>query len=158
MRRKRSIGASVSFLDTLSNAMAAVLIVAIIQMSPASSTGEGAAKGFYFVSATANESRNNTYLEMIIQQDTSLVFSEVAPIDSPYHFDHAPGHIRLLITERIPPSARVWLFLRESITEAPDSLSVALSSLMPSGASESMIEMLTRENCYRVEIPQRMLR
>jgi hypothetical protein len=155
MKRHRTPGMMIAFLDTLSNAMAAILILAITQLHPKS--GEGVVQGFFFINAHAMEFSSRYHLEMKVSTDTLTVFSEESSLQTNYRFVRLEGSIALLVTEDIKKGTRLFVFLTEAVSEAPDTIDVMVDASLPSGRSIPTIIQLTKIGDYSNRIPNEVI-
>lgn len=153
MRRGNGFVSSVSFLDVLCNAMAAILIVAIIQLNPGKSASHGEGGKFLSVRAELQGGGNRCELEMLLREGDQSVFSEVAQ-SGPYRFLHGPGTVTLVLLRPASQFVQLYVFVREPIADAPGALTVVVNS--SAGSSSATLE-LNAANDYRQEVPRDLL-
>ncbi len=142
----------IAFLDVLSNAMAAILIIAIIQLNPERSDDERIS-GLFFIKASLLELNNNSDLGMRIETRSEIIFDEDPILKSDYCFMQSEGSTILFVTKNLDEGVRIFIFLKQNVFNYSDSTAISIDVSLPNKKERKVLWIL-KDTYYEVEIPK----
>ncbi len=156
MRSRRTPPFLLSFFDTLCNATAALLILAVVQLKPYRDTGT--AEGFHYVKVRMPEVSQEYELKMYLLDGASgrRRHSDQSGWGRHLYFDHRLGEVTLITTRHLTEKERLFVYLgNPPVSGEPIELQIDLH--LP-GIDRTELLSVSRETMFVAEIPEEVLR
>ncbi|MDH3889502.1 MAG: hypothetical protein OEV49_00320 [candidate division Zixibacteria bacterium] len=159
MKRRSRVaraGLLITFLDTLCNALAAILIIAIIQMHPSTKTAE--IEGFSHVTVFIPNNTAGVELAMYALIDSTTIDSEESTRQAKVPFLTRRGSVTALITPAVKDITELGVFLKRFTINAPETVVVVVDACVAGSTARTDSLLLRADEAYSAPIRKELFR